>query len=186
MLWDIIRLDLLFCVLNGQRTLVIYIIRSYIMLACICACDFVCIFVCLNNFAIDLHWKIAETFKMCMLLHIHSNYSSNKNTGNISEKSEIKLSLCMCVLFFSFASSVLLLLLYFIQFLFENVNLFFLSLCVHAIRYLQSVHLNACDSHNFGFRIYSSDVYVCVFMQRDHRTQPGLQWRISRIVRISI
>lgn len=100
MLWDIIRLDLLFCVLNGQRTLVIYIIRSYIMLACICACDFVCIFVCLNNFAIDLHWKIAETFKMCMLLHIHSNYSSNKNTGNISEKSEIKLSLCMCVLFF--------------------------------------------------------------------------------------
>lgn len=130
MLWDIIRLDLLFCVLNGQRTLVIYIIRSYIMLACICACDFVCIFVCLNNFAIDLHWKIAETFKMCMLLHIHSNYSSNKNTGNISEKSEIKLSLCMCVLFFSFASSVLLLLLYFIQFLFENVNLFFLSLFV--------------------------------------------------------
>lgn len=177
MLWDIIRLDLLFCVLNGQRTLVIYIIRSYIMLACICACDFVCIFVCLNNFAIDLHWKIAETFKMCMLLHIHSNYSSNKNTGNISEKSEIKLSLvCACVCYFFHSrrrcycccctsSSFCL-----------RMSIFFsLSLCVHAIRYLQSVHLNACDSHNFGFRIYSSDVYVCVFMQRDHRTQPGLQ-----------
>lgn len=39
-----------------------------------------------------------ETFEMCMLVHIQSNYFSNKNTGNISEKSEIKV-----VLFFQFS-----------------------------------------------------------------------------------
>lgn len=65
------------------------------------------------------YWLALE-YWMCMLVHSHSNYLSNKNTGNISEKSEIKSDFFLS----------------FYQFLFENVNLFFSSLCPSNLCYL--------------------------------------------------
>ena len=70
-----------------------HLYHSLIHYAYVCWC--LCM---LNHFAIDLHWKWLRLFRMCML--VHSNYSSDKNTGNISEKNIAdKKSVCV---FFSF------------------------------------------------------------------------------------
>lgn len=79
-----------------------YLIRSYITYECmwmsmLASCSFsfsVAASCCCCVEPFSLYWLALEIgerlFRWCMLVHIQSNYCSNKNTGNISEKSEIK------------------------------------------------------------------------------------------------
>lgn len=84
------------------RSLIHYAWMGYVGCSCLYLCMDFCMF---EQFCYWLALEIAETFKMFMLLHTHSNYSSNKNTGNISEKSEIKLyRMCVYVCVYAFFS----------------------------------------------------------------------------------
>lgn len=106
MLWDIIRLDLLFCVLK-RRALDIYIIRSYIMRVCVHLYN--------AELAIDLHWKWATRLSKCACPCIHTfklflQQKYRKHFRKIRDKN------CSTAFFSSLHSLQ--------QFLFENVNLF--------------------------------------------------------------
>lgn len=128
-----------------------YLIRSYITYECmwmsmLASCSFsfsVAASCCCCVEPFSLYWLALEIgerlFRWCMLVHIQSNYCSNKNTGNISEKSEIKKHTHTVVRWLLFALfSLCVRLISLLWFLFENVNRVFFSslLCVHPIRYL--------------------------------------------------
>lgn len=171
MLWDIIRLDLLFCVLNRQRTLDIYIIRSYIMRMCsgVCVCWTISLLTCIGN--------SRDSFECaCPCIHIQI-ISRTKIPETFQKKSEIK---SVSALFFSFILPV---------FVWECQSFF--PLCPFNPHYLVLCISNAV----IPIISVSAFTAVCdVFVQqkrkkermnsgRDERarahTQPP-QWRISR------
>lgn len=147
MLWDIIRLDLLFCVLNGQRTLDIHILFAHILHTNVC--EWVCWPLVLSLFRLLLCWTIfailtcignrRETLSMVharaytVKLLLEQKY--RKQFRKIRDK-KAHTHTVRWLLFALFSLCVRLISL--LWFLFENVNRVFFSslLCVHPIRYL--------------------------------------------------